>query len=142
MSAVSNRSDEYLPGDPPQEPKTILVVDDEAKMRQVLRVCLAPQGFVILEAGDGEGALRVCREHPGPIHLALVDVVMPGMSGLELAPKLVELRPDARMILMSGQTDDQILLHGSLNPNTPFFHKPFTVEELVSKISEILKPSQ
>jgi DNA-binding NtrC family response regulator len=121
------------------ESKTILVVDDEAKMRQLIRMSLARRGFAVLEAADGEEAVRLCREHQGPIHLVLLDVVMPGMSGLELAPRILELRPGVQMILMSGHVDDQVLLHGSLNPNTPFFHKPFTLEALVDKIRDMLE---
>lgn len=126
----------------PSEAKTVLVVDDEAKLRQIIRVGLAAEGFVVLEAGDAEEALRICKEHPDPIHLILIDVVLPRMSGLELAPRVVELRPEIQVILMSGYPDERILLHASLNPNVPFFHKPFTLDALVSKIQEMLNVSR
>jgi two-component system, cell cycle sensor histidine kinase and response regulator CckA len=137
----SNRSDEPAPSEPPQESKTILVVDDEEKMRKLLRIGLVTHGFSVLEAATGAEALRLCAEHPGPIHLLLVDVIMSEMSGLELSPRIIELRPEIQVILMSGYADDHILLHASLNPNTPFFHKPFTMDSLVSKIREMLKLS-
>lgn len=122
----------------PKEAKTILVVDDESKLRQIIRVGLVAEGFVVLEASDAEEALRICKEHRDPIHLILIDVVLPGMSGLELAPRVVDLRPEIQVILMSGCPDERILLHASLNPNVPFFHKPFTLDALVSKIREML----
>jgi two-component system cell cycle sensor histidine kinase/response regulator CckA len=131
--------DEQAPSHPTQEPKTILVVDDEAKIRQILRIGLTAHGFHILEAENGQEALRICKEHEGPIHLLLADVVMLGMSGVELAPRVKALVPEVQVILMSGHHDDQILLHAALNPNTPFFHKPFTLDALVQTIREVLK---
>lgn len=121
--------------------KTILLVDGEARMRKVLRAGLTPKGFTLLDAGSGPEALQICKEHEGPIHLLLTDVMMPEMNGLELAPRVKALRPEIQVILMSGHTDDQILLHASLNPHTPFFHKPFTLDDLVRTIREVLKLS-
>ncbi len=124
------------------EPKTILIVDDEIKMRAILKFGLMRHGFSVLEAGGGEEALRVSKEWEGPIHLLLVDVVMPGMSGVELAPQIMAMRPDMKVILMSGYRDDQVFLNAALNPNTPFFHKPFTIEALIHKIQELVAVSQ
>src|SRR5687767_9119944 len=92
------------------QPKTILIVDDELKMRAILSRWLTRHGFSVLEAECGEAALRICKEFEGPIHLLLVDVVMPGMSGVELAPRIMTLRPDIKVILMSGYRDDQVFL--------------------------------
>lgn len=122
--------------------RTILIVDDEVKMRAILSLWLTRYGFSVLEAGCGEEALRICKESEGPIHLLLVDVVMPGMSGVELAPQIMAMRPDMKVILMSGYRDDQIFLNAALNPNTPFFHKPFTLEALIEKVEELLRPSR
>lgn len=122
------------------QPRTILIVDDEVKMRAILSLWLTRHGFAVLEAECGEEALRICKESEGPIHLLLVDVVMPGMSGVELAPQIMALRPDIKVILMSGYRDDQIFLNAALNPNTPFFHKPFTFEALIEKVQELLIP--
>ena len=126
----------------PSQPRTILIVDDEAKMRAILSLWLTRHGFSVLEAGCGEDALRICKESEGPIHLLLVDVVMPGMSGVELAPQIMALRPDIKVILMSGYRDDRVFLNAALNPNTPFFHKPFTFEALIQKIQELLNASR
>jgi two-component system, cell cycle sensor histidine kinase and response regulator CckA len=125
---------------PPFPPRTILIVDDEAKMRAVLSLWLTRHGFAVLEADSGEEALRICKDSEEPIHLLLVDVVMPGMSGVELAPQIMALRPDMKVILMSGYRDDQVFLNAALNPNTPFFHKPFTFEALIEKVQELLTP--
>ena len=124
------------------EPKTILIVDDEVKMRAILKIGLTRHGFSVLEAGCGEEALRVSTECERPIHLLLVDVVMPGMSGVELAPQIMAARPEIKVILMSGYRDDQVFLNAALNPNTPFFHKPFTIEALIRKIQELLAVSR
>ena len=131
-------------GDKPDssESRTILIVDDEAKIRAVLKLGLVRHGFAVLEAGSGEEALRVSKACEGPIHLLLVDVVMPGMSGVELAPHIMAMRPDIKVILMSGYRDDQIFLNAALNPNTPFFHKPFTIETLTHKIQDLLAVSR
>ena len=95
-----------------------------------------------LGAAGGEEALHVCRDYDGPIHLLLVDVMLPGMSGVELVPQIMALRPDIKVILMSGYRDDQIFLNAALNPSTPFFHKPFTMEALVQKIQDLLNLSR
>jgi two-component system cell cycle sensor histidine kinase/response regulator CckA len=124
------------------EARTILVVDDEVKMRNLLKRGLVRHGFSVLEAGGGEEALQACKDYDRPIHLLLVDVMMPGMSGVELAPHIMALRPDIKVILMSGYRDVQIFLNAALNPNTPFFHKPFTMETLVQKIQDLLQNSR
>lgn len=124
------------------EATTILIVDDEVKMRTLLKLGLSRHGFSVLEAGGGEEALHVCRNYDRPIHLLLVDVMMPGMSGVELAPQIMALRPEIKVVLMSGYRDDQIFLNAALNPSTPFFHKPFTMEALVQKIHDLLNRSR
>jgi two-component system, cell cycle sensor histidine kinase and response regulator CckA len=121
------------------ETKTILVVDDEDKLREILKLGLTRHGFSVLEASNGEDALQVSKEYVGPIHLLLVDVVMPGISGVELAPQILASRPDIKVILMSGYRDDQILLNAALNPTTPFFHKPFTIDSLIQTIEDLLR---
>lgn len=83
-------------------PSTILIVDDEVKMWAILSLWLTRHGFSVLEAGCGEEALRICKESEGPVHLLLVDVLMPGMSGVELAPQIMALQPAIKVILMSG----------------------------------------
>ncbi|WP_447978562.1 response regulator [Candidatus Nitrospira bockiana] len=120
--------------------KTVLVVDDEPKLRKILTLGLESRGFTVLEAQDGQEALAICKAHQGPIHLLLIDVVMPNLSGVELAPMVLAIRPESKVILMSGYRDEQVLLNAALNPNTPFFHKPFTMDALVQTIQELLDP--
>jgi two-component system cell cycle sensor histidine kinase/response regulator CckA len=141
MRKTEHKSAETFPSEPQTGSKTILIVDDEAKMRKILHLGLSRHGYAILEACDGAEALRVCKEHEGKIHLLLLDVVMPGMSGLELAPRVLALRPEIQVIFMSGHSDEDILLHGSLNPSAPFFHKPFTLDDLVRKVRDVLQLS-
>jgi len=137
--ADSNISASPSGGQDKTEAKTILVVDDEEKLREILKLGLTRHGFSVLEAASGEDALQLSKDYLGPIHLLLVDVVMPGMSGVELAPQLLASRPDTKVILMSGYRDDQILLNAALNPNTPFFHKPFTIDSLIQTIDNLLQ---
>ena len=137
--ADSNISASPSGGQDKTEAKTILVVDDEDKLREILKLGLTRHGFSVLEAASGEDALQLSKDYLGPIHLLLVDVVMPGMSGVELAPQLLASRPDTKVILMSGYRDDQILLNAALNPNTPFFHKPFTIDSLIQTIDNLLQ---
>ncbi len=143
----------YLPRvDQPEEPshpeaaagrslkgtETILLVEDEDAVRLLLREALEPYGYTILEAGHGEQALSLLSEHPSPIHLLLTDVVMPGMSGRQLADRLVSLRSKTRVLYMSGYTDDAIVHHGVLEPGLAFLQKPFTPRQLARKIREVL----
>jgi len=129
-------------GDGPRASATILLVDDEAKIRKVLSLGLQARGFTVVEAADGHEALRIVREHKGKLDLLLVDVVMPGMTGLELAPLALTIRPEMKVILMSGYRNEQLFLNAALNPNTPFFHKPFTIESLVATIRALLTPDK
>lgn len=118
--------------------ETILVVDDDPTVRHIVALSLESYGYRVLEAESGADALGLCRIHAGPIHMLLTDMVIPGMNGLELARQVMELRPDVHIMVMSGLVDNSIILNSSLKPNTPFFHKPFSMEELAAKVREIL----
>ena len=120
---------------------TILVVDDESSLRTLARRTLTPVGFTVLEASSAEEALAVCKRHKCPIHLVLTDIVLPKLSGLELAARLESLYPGIKTLFMSGYTDHAVLAHGILNPDKNFLQKPFTLDELVSKIQEVLPTS-
>ncbi|MCK4786578.1 MAG: response regulator, partial [Desulfobacteraceae bacterium] len=89
-------------------------------------------------AQDGEEAIKVSKEHDGPIDLMLTDVVMPKMSGREVAERLNALRPDMKVLYMSGYTDNAILHHGVLDREMVFIQKPFTTESLARKVREVL----
>jgi two-component system cell cycle sensor histidine kinase/response regulator CckA len=118
--------------------ETVLVVEDEAAIRQLTKLILQKAGYTVLLAESPVAAERIAASHPGPIHLMLTDVVMPGMRGPELAERLIRLRPDLRVLYMSGYTDDAIAHHGFLDAGTEFLQKPFTPLRLTQKIREVL----
>ena len=93
----------------------------------------------MLEANDGAEALHTCEQHPGPIHLILTDVVMPDMSGRELAARLVSVRPEMKVLYMSGHTPSAIVHNGMLNPDTALIQKPFAPTDLARKVREVLE---
>ncbi|MBI4400217.1 MAG: response regulator [Nitrospirae bacterium] len=122
----------------PSGVETILVVEDDARFRFLLVRSFESCGYTVLAASHGEEALEICKGHAGPIHLLLTDVVMPGMNGLELAREVMALRSETRTIIMSGHVDNTIILNSALKPTTPFFHKPFSFDELLRKVREVL----
>ena len=118
--------------------ETILVVEDEEGVRSLVRMALSAMGYRVLETEDPEQRLSVCASHDGPIDLLLTDVVMPQMSGPMVAEKIVALRPDIKVLYMSGYTDDAIVHHGVLSQEMPFIQKPFSPPALRRKIREVL----
>jgi two-component system cell cycle sensor histidine kinase/response regulator CckA len=118
--------------------ETVLVVEDEEGVRSLVRLGLASAGYNVLETADPESALSTCANHDGPIHLLLTDVVMPQMSGPAVAEKVLALRPDIKVLYMSGYTDDAIVHHGVLSQEMPFIQKPFSPVALRKKIREVL----
>jgi signal transduction histidine kinase/ActR/RegA family two-component response regulator len=119
--------------------ETILLVEDEDGVRRLAREVLEMNGYTVLEAPDGAAALRIGTRYPGPIHLLLTDVVMPAMSGRELGEQLLLLRPELRVIYMSGYTDDAILDRGLPESSMPFLPKPFTPVDLARKVRDVLQ---
>ena len=122
----------------PTGSETVLVVEDETAIRQLTNLILQKAGYTVLLAESPVAAERIAGSHPGPIHLLLTDVVMPGMRGPELAERLLRLRPDLRVLFMSGYTDDAIAHHGFLDAGREFLQKPFTPFRLTQKIREVL----
>jgi CheY-like chemotaxis protein len=118
--------------------ETVLLVEDEEAVRRLAERILRQAGYQVLAAADGPEALRRCETHPEPIALLLTDVVMPGMSGQELAAQLTRRCPQLRVLYVSGYTDDAIVHHGRLDPEARFLGKPFTVDELLRKVREAL----
>jgi two-component system cell cycle sensor histidine kinase/response regulator CckA len=118
--------------------ETVLVVEDVAAVRAVACEMLGRHGYRVLEAPDGETALRLVAKHQGEIHLLLTDVVMPDVSGRELADKVAAVRPGVRVLFMSGYTDDAVVRHGVLQEGIAFLQKPFTPDTLARKVREVL----
>jgi DNA-binding NtrC family response regulator len=118
--------------------ETVLVVEDEEGVRSLVRLALVSGGYTVLESPNPESALGICSSHDGPIHLLLTDVVMPQMSGPDVASKVAALRPGIRVLFMSGYTDDAVVHHGVLTQEMPFIQKPFSPNALRKKIREVL----
>ena len=117
----------------------ILLVEDDEAVRNLARRVLTESDYTVLEAGNGEEAIQVCQQHQGPLHLLLTDVVLPGgMSGRKIAERLVLLRPEVKVLCMSGYTDDAIVHHGVLEPGIAFLEKPFTPTALLQKVRRVL----
>lgn len=122
----------------PRGTETILLVEDEPAVRELAASVLRERGYTVLTASHGQEALRLAREHVDNVQLLLTDVVMPGMNGPDLARQLSQVRPDLKIIFMSGYTDGIIGQHGILEPGNVFIQKPFSPRMLVQKIREVL----
>jgi PAS domain S-box-containing protein len=118
--------------------ETILVVEDEEGVRSLIRLALESAGYRVLGMEDGQSALAGCASYNGPIHLLLTDVVMPQLSGPLVAEKVTAMRPDIKVLYMSGYTDDAVVRHGVLSRDMPFIQKPFSPGALREKIREVL----
>jgi CheY-like chemotaxis protein len=131
----------------PRGSETILLVEDDDSVREFSKRTLRTSGYAVLEARDGVDALRVAEEHAGPIHLLLTDLVMPRMGGRQLAEILTGTRPEIRVLLMSGYTDETPM-HSPTEPHDALLHKPFSPSLLAGKVRTILdgtateRPSQ
>ena len=118
--------------------ETILVVEDEANLRRLTRQFLENRGYTVLDAADGAGAVEICVAHQGTIHLLLTDVIMPGMNGRELAKRVSEIRPNTKVLYMSGYTENAIGHNGTLDKGITLLQKPFTLQALQAKVREVL----
>jgi CheY-like chemotaxis protein len=126
----------------PRGCETLLLVEDETSVRQASRDFLIRSGYNVLEANDGEEGLRVSHHHRGPIHLMITDVVMPRMSGPQLAERLADERPDMKVLFVSGYAENTVLQHGKIDVNTRFLQKPFSLKTLARKVREVLEGSE
>ena len=136
-----DRKQEFSEGDDvriSEGTETILLVEDDEMVRKLVNKVLDNEGYRLLEAANGVAALSICAQYEEPIHLLLTDVVMPEMSGRELANRLAAVRPELKVLYMSGYTDDVIVHHGVLDEGTEFIQKPFTPDVLARKIREVL----
>jgi CheY-like chemotaxis protein len=119
--------------------ETILLVEDEAMVRELAQRVLVSQGYNVLEAGDSVEAQLICAAYEESIHLLLTDVVIPGgMSGPQLVEKLILLHPEIKVLYMSGYTENAIIHYGVLDPGIAFLPKPFVPVELIRKVREVL----
>jgi len=118
--------------------ETILVVEDEANLRYLARQYLEKQGYRVIEAADGAVAMQIAVAHEGVIHLLLTDVIMPGMNGRELAQRISEIRPNVKVLYMSGYTENVIGQDGMLDAGVRLLQKPFNLRDLKSKVREVL----
>jgi DNA-binding NtrC family response regulator len=116
----------------------VLVVEDEPSVRAVVRETLEASGYRILEALDVADAIRICEVYAKRIHLVLTDVVMPKMGGRRLAARAQLIRPEMKVLYMSGYTDEAIVHHGVLDASVNFIQKPFSTAGLTRKIRDVL----
>lgn len=119
--------------------ETVLLVEDEEMVRNLASEALSMLGYNVLQAGDGEQALELCRTYPGNIELLVTDVVLPQMDGRTLYDALSRLRSDMRVLYVSGYAETFIVQHGVLSKGVHFLHKPFTLDRLAEKVAEVLR---
>lgn len=122
----------------PDRGETVLLVEDEAIVRDPARRLLARHGYTVLAASSAAAALAIAAEHPGPIHLLLTDVVMPRHSGKELSVDVAALSPATKVLFMSGYSYDVIVHHGVLEPSVNLIEKPFSADDLLRKVRQVL----
>jgi CheY-like chemotaxis protein len=118
--------------------ETILLVEDEPAVRSLARRVLEARGYEVLEAGTGQEAINAASNRNGPIHLMVSDVVVPDMNGRKIADQILPIRPDIKLLFMSGYTDEDVKGHGVLTQEAAFLEKPFTPDSLARKVREVL----
>jgi len=121
--------------------ETVLLVEDEESVRQLVRETLQAKGYTVIEAEDGKAAMNISAAHQGVIDILITDLVMPGMSGRELAGHIDKARPGTKVLYLSGYTED-IVHQGVLDPGTAFLQKPFTLQALSRKVREVLSDDE
>lgn len=128
-----------MESDSKTSPETILLVENEYALRELMRRFLEGSGFAVLNARDGDEALSVAASHPEPIDLMVTDVVMPGMSGFALASRVAEMRNETKVLYISGYAEDyDVIKEGLTDSGRPFLLKPFSQAELFRKVGEVL----
>jgi CheY-like chemotaxis protein len=119
----------------------VLVAEDNPEFRRSVVRTLRGLGYEVMEAATGEQAVELAARHAGEVHLLLADVVMPGMTGHELAGRLAASRPGLKVLFTSGYPDAAIVQHGWLDPETPFLQKPFSSDDLARQVRRVLDSS-
>jgi two-component system, cell cycle sensor histidine kinase and response regulator CckA len=142
LPRVSEGEPEYKRSREPEKTlrgsETVLLAEDEERVRKLARKALESYGYQVLEAANGGAALLICERHQGPIHQLLTDVVMPEMSGHELVDRLAQLRPDMKVLYMSGYIDNFTMSQRGLDEHANFIQKPFSPDALARKVREVL----
>ena len=121
--------------------ETILLVEDDEGVRKLICDVLRSNGYTVMVSEDGEKAVEICKQHEGPIHLLLTDVVLPKMGGPEIAKRLLARRPSMKVLYMSGYADKAIVHNGVLEEGIAFLGKPVSPQALLSKVREVLEKS-
>jgi DNA-binding NtrC family response regulator len=127
-----------LQATPPDEHPTVLVVDDEEDLRDIMRRMLERRGFTVLVAGDSQQAITICREHPGDIDVLVTDLGLPGVSGGELSRTAAELRPGMRVVHISGLPHDMAVAEGLIDEDALLVKKPFSTDRLIEVLRSVL----
>ena len=139
---IAESAQVYKPGREAEEglrgSETILLAEDDEMVRGLFSRLLKSYGYQVLETANGEAALLMCERHHGPVHLLLTDVIMPEMSGRELANRLAQLRPEMKVLYVSGYTDDAVIQQGIMDAEVPFLQKPVPQGVLARKVREVL----
>jgi PAS domain S-box-containing protein len=135
---LTTSGSDAVPAPAPHGSETVLLVEDEESVRGIARIALQSHGYKVLTAVDGQDALRVVAQHPGSIALLVTDLIMPGMSGRELAEQLGPRFPTMKTLFISGYTDDAVIRHGLVQEKVAFLQKPFSPLTLARKVREVL----
>ena len=135
---TSNAEDEGSGVALPRGSETVLVVEDEESVRDVLHQMLEGNGYRVLMARDGAEALQIADTHAGAIHLLVTDVIMPGMTGREVVERVTATHPETKVLYISGYTEEAISRHGVVSPGTAFLSKPFGAAAFLLKIRDLL----
>jgi signal transduction histidine kinase len=135
---ASTQNDMEKTPNPGQGTETVLLVEDEELVRGFCRTILETNGYEVLEARNGESALVLCQQHEGPIHLLLTDLLMPLMKGRELAERLISLRPEMKVLFMSGTIADEAMRQKLSEDRVPYLQRPFSPTSLARSVREVL----
>jgi PAS domain S-box-containing protein len=142
LPAANPEPDELAPGmtdvAADRGTETIMVVEDDVRVRDLVRLMLGSKGYEVIAAADADEATRLCEERRGSVDLLLTDVIMPGVNGRVLAERLAAISPAMRILFMSGYSDEAVYRHGEIRPNAAFIEKPFTDRTLARKVREVL----
>jgi len=138
VEEVVQNHDAPLPHAPAGGSETVLLVEDEDSVRELVRDTLIGKGYRVIEAANGEAGLAVAARHPGTIDLVITDVVMPGMGGREMVNRLIETHSKIKVLYLSGYTEDAVVAEGAAQSGTAFLQKPFTLLHLSRKVREVL----